>query len=180
MATLEQVEKLREKANVSFEEAKAALDACNGDMLDAVIYLERQGKVSSPSGGGFFSSENASYEQKETEGEGCCGGRRRHGSFHEAMRRLGHFCAVGFNKGNRNYLEAEKDGKVVLACPVTVFVLLLLLFFWVVVPFIVISLFFGLRYRFSGEDLGKESVNKVMGSVSDKAEDIKKSFQSEK
>ncbi|MPM34684.1 hypothetical protein SDC9_81271 [bioreactor metagenome] len=179
MATLEQVEKLREKANVSFEEAKAALDACNGDMLDAVIYLERQGKVSSPAGGGFFSSANASNEQKEAQGEGR-GDNRKCGSFREAMRRLGHFCAVGFNKGNSNYLEAEKDGKVVLACPVTVFVLLLLLFFWVVVPFIVISLFFGLRYRFTGEDLGRESVNKVMGSVSDKAEDIKKSFQSEK
>ncbi|MDR2615905.1 MAG: ubiquitin, partial [Oscillospiraceae bacterium] len=48
MATLEQVEKLRERANVSFEEAKAALDEADGDLLDALILLEKQGKTAAP------------------------------------------------------------------------------------------------------------------------------------
>ena len=34
--TLEQVDKLRERANVSFEEAKIALEQNNGDLLDAL------------------------------------------------------------------------------------------------------------------------------------------------
>ncbi len=68
MATLEQVEKLREKANVSFEEAKAALDACNGDLLDALIYLEKQGRVNAPTGGGYYSSQNTQEEQQTSGG----------------------------------------------------------------------------------------------------------------
>ena len=48
MDELEKVEKLRERANVSYEEAKEALDKSNGDLLDAMVYLEKQGKVKSP------------------------------------------------------------------------------------------------------------------------------------
>ena len=54
MTELEKVEKLREKANVSFAEAKEALDNTGGDILDALIYLEKQGKSTIPAGGGFF------------------------------------------------------------------------------------------------------------------------------
>ena len=52
MSAIEQVEKLKEKANVSYEDAKAALEAASGDMLDAMIYLERQGKVQKPQNDG--------------------------------------------------------------------------------------------------------------------------------
>ena len=48
MDELEKVEKLRERANVSYEEAKEALEKSNGDLLDAIVYLERQGKVKAP------------------------------------------------------------------------------------------------------------------------------------
>ena len=30
-----------------------ALDACDGDLLDAIIYLERRGKIKPPPGGNF-------------------------------------------------------------------------------------------------------------------------------
>lgn len=67
MATLEQVEKLREKASVSFEEAKAALEACNDDLLDAIIWLEKRGKVNAPVAGGYYSSEHNSEGERENE-----------------------------------------------------------------------------------------------------------------
>ena len=37
--TLEQVEQLRAHAAVSYEEARRALEACDGDLLDALILL---------------------------------------------------------------------------------------------------------------------------------------------
>ena len=40
--TLEQVEQLRAHAAVSYEEARRALEACDGDLLDALILLERE------------------------------------------------------------------------------------------------------------------------------------------
>ena len=49
MDNFEKVEKIREKTGVSYEEAKAALEANNYDLLDAVIYLEKQGKTNSSS-----------------------------------------------------------------------------------------------------------------------------------
>ena len=42
----EMVENLRTKANVTYEEAKAALEASDWNMLDALVLLEGEGKVS--------------------------------------------------------------------------------------------------------------------------------------
>ena len=43
MDHLEMVEKLAQKAGVSYEDAKMALEACGWDMLDALVYLEKLG-----------------------------------------------------------------------------------------------------------------------------------------
>ena len=40
MEQLEKVEKLRQRANVSYEEAKEALEASDWDLLDAMVYLD--------------------------------------------------------------------------------------------------------------------------------------------
>ena len=48
MDKLEKVEKLREKTGVSYEDAKNALEACDYDLLDAIIYLEKLDKVKAP------------------------------------------------------------------------------------------------------------------------------------
>ena len=45
MERLEKVEKIREKTGVSYEEAKNALEACEYDVLDALVYLETLGKI---------------------------------------------------------------------------------------------------------------------------------------
>lgn len=50
MVSIEQVEKLLEYTDVSYEEARDALTAADGNLLDAIVFLERQGKV--PSRGG--------------------------------------------------------------------------------------------------------------------------------
>ena len=41
--TLELVERLKEKANVSYAQAKEALEYSGGNLLDALIYLEEKG-----------------------------------------------------------------------------------------------------------------------------------------
>ena len=61
MTELEKVEKLREKADVTFAEAKEALDNSGGDVLDALIWLEKNGKATVPAGGGFFSGAGDGY-----------------------------------------------------------------------------------------------------------------------
>lgn len=46
--TLEQIEILRERARVTYAEAKEVLEKCNGDILEALIMLEGQAKVRAP------------------------------------------------------------------------------------------------------------------------------------
>jgi phosphate uptake regulator len=60
---LEQIEALRQRANVSYEEAKAALELCNGDIVEALIYLERQNKVRTDRKTGMESSFFGSVKQ---------------------------------------------------------------------------------------------------------------------
>lgn len=43
--SLELIEKLKERANVSYAEAKEALEKCNGDLLEALIDLEKENKI---------------------------------------------------------------------------------------------------------------------------------------
>lgn len=43
--SLELIEKLKEKVNISYADAKEALEKCNGDLLDALIYLEKEDKI---------------------------------------------------------------------------------------------------------------------------------------
>ena len=60
MTNFEKVEKLVQKANVSYEEAKAALDKADGDLLDAIIILEKEGKTQAPRQSSF----STEYEQQ--------------------------------------------------------------------------------------------------------------------
>ncbi|MDP4109658.1 MAG: DUF4342 domain-containing protein [Bacillota bacterium] len=180
MATLDQVEKLRERANVGYDEARSALDATNGDILEALIYLEKQGKVTPPAGGGYYSSEGKTESDKgpEQKSEKKCesGGE----SFKDALKRFGRFFGKLIHKGNVNNFEVLKGQESRISIPVTVLALLLLFAFWITVPLLVIGLFFGFRYHFQGPDLGIKPVNNAMDSAASAAESIKNSINNEK
>ena len=84
------------------------------------------------------------------------------------------WCKKIIGKGNRNNFEVRKGQSKVMAIPVTVLVVLVAFMFWVTIPIMVVGLFFGYRYAFSGPDLGRENVNRAMDSVADVAENIKR------
>ena len=180
MVTLEQVEKLKERANISYDEARAALEASNGDLLEAIINLEKQNRVEAPKGGGYYSSKDA---------EKCGGqnGEERYKYQHQkgsSLRDLIGKFFKGFKKmvcrGNKNYFEAVRDGNIIISIPVTLLVVLLIFAFYFTLPLLVVGLFFGCRYSFKGPDLGKENLNRAMDSVADVAEKLKKEVKGEK
>jgi hypothetical protein len=180
MVTLEQVEKLRERANVSYDEAKAALEATGGDLLEALIYLEKQGKVKAPDGNGFYSSAAAAPQYDEERARREEREAQRGESFSGLLKRFGRFCLRLLQKGNKNTFEVLKGSECKASIPVTVLALLLLFAFWVTLPLMVVGLFFGLRYRFQGPDLGRDSVNRAMDTVADATDEVKKSFCDDK
>ncbi|MGH4138816.1 DUF4342 domain-containing protein [Clostridium sp.] len=42
---LEQIDELRKRANISYEDAKNALEQSGGDLISALVYLEKQNKI---------------------------------------------------------------------------------------------------------------------------------------
>lgn len=156
--TLERVERLREKANVSYAQAKEALEYSGGDLLDALIYLEEQGTIPRPEGGCYSTrGEKPSAEQQPEETE-----KEEEAPFLLRVRRW----------LLDNELEVWRRDKPLTAMPVLVLILLVLLAAWAVLPLLIIGLFLGFRYRFSGPDLDRDSINEAMGTVADTASDL--------
>ncbi len=172
MATMEQVEKLKEKANVSYEEARAALDACGDDILEAMIYLERQGKAKSSPDGGYYCSRQEEPEN-ETADEDSRNDTQKGETFSQLAGRFLRWCGRIVEKGNRNSFEVRREDRTVIAVPVTALVLLVIFAFWFTVPLVIVGLFFGCRYYFKGPDLESTGVNHMMDSAAGAAENLK-------
>ena len=182
MVTLQQVEELRRYADITFNEAKEALEETNGDILEAIINLEKNGRIEPPKGGGYYSTKDSGEtgEQKSSEAKaGTESTQKTSSSFSNLINRFTTFIGKLFHKGNRNIFEVSKNGQSTMTLPVTVLVILLLFTFWITVPLMIIGLFFGYKYSFSGPELGKEEVNRTMDQVSDVVGNLKKEFSGE-
>ena len=173
MEQLEKVEKLRERADVSYEEAKEALEACDWDLLDAMVWLEKRGKVKGPSKESFTTSyeEQDQYvsvkdkvqEQEESESD----------SF---FKKLGHFCKSLFQKSMDNSFYVKRREEEIFHVPVWALVLLLLFFWKILIPVMIVALFFECRYSFKGKD-NLDGVNKAMDKAGDLADKVKDEYE---
>lgn len=150
------VEKLREKANVSYEEAKAALEAADWNLLDALVLLENQGKVA---GGADYSTRSEPRDDRDSH-------RRR-----ERAGRVGRQIAAGVNRLGRYFVVFTRRDEALFELPLMVLILLLIFGFWITVPLLIVGLFFGFKYTLKG-DAGVEAVNRVMDKASEVADNI--------
>ena len=71
-----------------------------------------------------------------------------------------------------NELEIWRRDKPVTALPVLILALLVIFVYYLTIPLLILGLFLGFRYRFSGPDLEREEINSVMGTVADTAADL--------
>lgn len=165
MEFLEKVEKLREKTNISYEEAKKILTETDGDLLEAMILLEKQGRIDPPAGLGAAPQAGADGSSKKDGGD----------TWHGFVRWLKSLV----RRGNRNSLQIRRHGEVIAAMPVTAFVAALVFAFWVTFPLLIIGLFCGCSYGFRGPDLEKENINKAWDKASEAAERIKEDIRRE-
>lgn len=170
MEMFEKVEKLRERACVTFEEAKAALDACDGDLLDAMVYLEKQGKAKKPE----QSTYSTSYEEQEkfVSVEDKVNSQEKTENLFSTFRKI----VRGFvDKCRGNYFCMKKDDDIKVKIPVLGFIVLVLAFWQVVIPAMIILLFFGCSYSFYGKDDLKQA-NDIMNKARDLAEQVKENL----
>lgn len=156
MERLEQIEKLRERAQVTYDEAKEAYEQANGDLLDALIYLEKQGKVRPPKGDGYYRSEEqkteAEFGWEENEQNYSHRDRaqedRRENNFRDTLGKMWSFFQGLIQTGNSTSFEILKEKEHVASFPVTVLAVFLLFAPWITLPAIVVGLFFGFHYQF--------------------------------
>ena len=167
MDELDKVEKLRQRAEVSYEEAREALRACDGDLLDAMVYLEKLGHAKAPEQTTFSTNaeEKANYENVTEKVEQS--DRVADPSFGE---QLGHILKTGFKKSLDNYLVISHKEKEVIRMPLLVVIILLLMTHIGVLILAIISLFFGVRYSIVGKD-DLSAINDFMDKAGNKADE---------
>ena len=119
MDHLEMVEKLRAKANVSYEEARDALEACDWDLLDALLMLESEGRLNE--------EKQAEYTTRPKTEEKPRAERRKRGEgvISQLMRGLGRF----IRKCNAVTVQIKKGGETRMELSMTVVILLVALMF---------------------------------------------------
>lgn len=170
MDKFEKVEKLVEKAGVSYEDARWALDEANGDLLDAMILLERIGKAQAPKKSSYSTQyeDQAQYVPVEQIAEKS-GSEPSNGKFKE-------FCKKAWHELSNNFLVIKHRGELFARLPLWAVILLILVFWHIGLILLIVSLFFGFTYRFEGEtDL--KAANDVMEKASGAAEKVKEEFR---
>ena len=170
MTNLEMVELLRDKAGITYEEAKEVLEQSNWDPLEAVLLLEKQGRT--PPGGKTYSTKTEQEEPKAHPKNGHLGAKR-------AANRLGRTIGRLVHAGNANHFVITRGGNELLSLPVTAFALILAFTFWFSLIALVIGLFCGLHYSFRGPNLGKQAINDAMERAADMAESVREDLMRE-
>lgn len=174
MNQLEKVEKIREKTGVSYEDAKVALEAAGGDILDAIVYLENQGKIKKPEVQ-FYTTEKENTSQAFEEAAKAYD-KQDDESLSGIARKFFDWCRKMIRLGCENFFIVTKHEKEIITAPVIVLVLLLVTAFWIIVPILVVGLFFGYRYSFKGVITKSVDVNKACDVAAEACENIKKEF----
>lgn len=170
MERIEMVEKLMSKANVGYEEAQQALESTNWDLLDAMVYLERQGKVkTSQENKSIVLAKESSEDKKE----------KKQGGVGAMFGKVCRFVKNLIKKGNENYFEINKEGEKPIKISLTISTLLLIIAFSPVVVLLIVGLFLGYKYSLTGPDMKCNTVNDILGKASSSAEDIKNDFNRE-
>lgn len=238
MATLEKVDRLRTRTGVSYDEAREALDSSDGDILDALIWLENNGKIDPPrvsryttdadgdAGSDDFNdmpygrtdryydvNDKQAERKKRKNQSGAQGGGKNtgqanrayekgHGGHHreDARDKRGYYyddserraknsaffkSAVGFigkafHIGNSTLFEISRSEQDVIKLPLTVLVIIFIFFMQVTLVLLPLGLFFGFRYKLSGNMFNEGPVNKVLKTVADAVDGIKDAFRKNK
>lgn len=184
---LQKVEKLREKTRVSYTDAHDALVASNWNLLDAILLLERQGKIRDEQAEGFQKQEGSSQAEPGSESQTEYSGRatystkkedkdktdahadkKQHENYWDSMVR-------NFKTSDKSYFTISRKEQELIRVPLGIMLLILiaLIIFWPhltgFVVLVLISFIFGFRYRIEGSKYDS-SFNHFSDKVGDKTE----------
>ena len=171
MEMIEKVERLRERADVTYEEAKAALEEAGGDLLDAMVLLERRGKVRGPA----QSSYSTEYEEQKDYIRVRDKVEQQKKSAPSFTHTVGRLVKTFFSFIRHTVFIVTKEDSIIFTMPSWVLVLLLFFFWEAIVPVMVIALFFKVNYSFDGAQNVKRA-NDILGKAGEFAQDVRNEF----
>lgn len=172
MEPFEKVEKLRERADVTYEEAKEALEASNWDLLDAMVYLEKNGKTKAPE----KETYSTSYEDQEQFVSVKDKVQEQKKPSDGFFTKLGKLIKIAVKKCMQNYFVVTRDGREIMKVPLLAVVCCVFFFWQWVLLAAVIGLLFDNRYSVRGRDEMKE-VNEALDKAGDLAGKVKDEFE---
>ncbi len=161
MDHFELVEKLREKANVSYEDAKRALEQSDWDLLDAMVLLESEGRVQPQEKAPFTTRREPRVQATDSDD-----------SARGVLKRLVDMLVALVNRASKIDVVISRHGSTVMTLPLIAVILLVLFVAWLAIPAIIIALFFGFRYALKGEGISPK-VNQAMDRVANAADSIR-------
>ena len=199
MNEFEIIEKLAEKMNVSLEEAGEALKATGGDLIDAIIYLEKKAKAEEmPAAEAEEAAETMTYatgteqeaanttdndETMKAE-EGTANQDKGEETMKEETRSTNKNNTGAAIKGFfrkvkdvllNNALSVTRNGEEKVRIPAWLLAILLVCCFKFSAIVLIVSLFFGCRYTFVGKS-NLARANEFMDKAGDMADKVKAQF----
>lgn len=120
MEKLAMIETLRERADITYEEAKEVLEQANDDLLEAIVILEKQGKL-----------------------------RTKNNTGHESIH-AGKTIRSAFGFILHTSFHVKRRGRELFTMPTWLLAILLPAFWGIAIPVLLVALFFECRYSFSG------------------------------
>ena len=137
MNDFENVSELVNKTGASFEEARYAYEACGKDMVSAAVMLEKARCSKNESTEDPWDSAKQSFRRNSRTAANCAGG--------------------FFRKLCRNNVRIS-GSREYFCIPVIAAVIIALLLWEIISPVVLISVFCGIRYTFTGPDISKDFV----------------------
>ncbi len=167
--TWEQVEKVRQYAGVTYEEAQAALMQTGGEALDAVLLLERQGKARPASGGSWSTRYGAPLPEEPP--QACTGvpavrPKAKHRKY--TSQEVGSVLKNFFRNCTKISVDIWRGDDLLVGVPLVVCVLLFIVAYQIMIPLTIVGLILRCRYHISGWEGGTDDINRTMDRVTEK------------
>lgn len=170
--TAEKLQKLQNLAGVTEMQAREALNASNGDLLEGLLWLERMGIISDSGVGSYSTGGAVPMVTPVKEPEEAPPEPKSKGILAKVK-----WC---WRWLVNNRLEAYKkyNPSRQIQCPIGALIGLLCVAWYVVVLILIGGICLGWRYRLAGPQLGRKKINNVVGWIDDLAEQARDEVKS--
>ena len=162
---------LMKKAKITKEEAERILNECDWDLLKAIEYLEGQSKIKNESTNVIVEVKNSNSENKNKQDDN-----KEYGGFATIIGRIFRFIGRTIRKGNKIDFEIKNEKDRPIKLPLTVVILLTLLFFVPTIVLMVIGMFCNYRYSISYKGKDYNNANKILDKIYNFIQSIKTDF----